>query len=380
MNSLIHSFTIFNQDPFGNGAERRSAQIKELLESNDTEWKKIPSGISPIKLSPSYIKRFLRVLTLNLKAIIILSLRPSIKRVIKNTWLYSHFEGIFTLKRNAKSNVILFENSKMEFYHILYYLKKNHYRIVGIPHNLESLVPLQKSGITNRMSPEWFMEEVKMLSECEHVFTISREETLLLKNFGIRASYLPYFPVKETYDFLIDVRKKRESGSIPRGKPKLILMLGSYVNNPTKEGINNRIKYFGNIIQHDLKIIIAGYGTEKIQPDTGKNGKSNIEIAGKLSDNQLSELLTKTDSILIHQGAASGALTRIQESLIAGVPVIANFSSSRNFFGTNGVYTYTTDEQMVEYLMADKPMPPIPEYPQREYKLFTEMMNELNET
>jgi hypothetical protein len=52
--------------------------------------------------------------------------------------------------------------------------------------------------------------------------------------------------------------------------------------------------------------------------------------------------------MVCYQQYGSGALTKIKEMLIAGVPVIANVHSARSYHGYNGVIEFTGFEDIHE--------------------------------
>jgi glycosyltransferase involved in cell wall biosynthesis len=212
------------------------------------------------------------------------------------------------------------------------------------------------------------MEEVNMLKRCCQVFAISKEDTLLLSQFGIKATYLPYYPPSETLKSLFQIRKIRRQKQNKTKDGKKILLLGSVVNPPTKEGMKNRINFFNQQRDGNYEIIVAGFETDQLKSMSVSSG--NIRFYGELTNEQLFNLLSEVDVLLIHQPATSGALTRIVETLIAGIPVLVNFTGARNYYGTDGVYIYNNDEQLVNYLSQDLPVPAIPDKPVLEFESF----------
>jgi glycosyltransferase involved in cell wall biosynthesis len=283
--------------------------------------------------------------------------------------LISHLEGVLNIPKNKISTVILWEATRMEYSFIVPMFKSLGLKIIAVPHNIESFVPGLRSGITNKMPPDWFMEEVKLLKECDMVFAISREDTLLLKQMGVKVEYLPYYPTKDTFEYLLKIRELRRKRKNKEIKRKKILMLGSAINPPTKEGIIDRINFFREHSEICYDLIIAGYGTDQLKYYVNKD--ENIKLCGELTKNQLSDILIGTDVLLIHQPPTSGALTRIIESLIAGIPIIANFVSGRNYFGIDGLYIYYDDNQLISYLeTVSFPCHKIPEKPMYEINLF----------
>jgi glycosyltransferase involved in cell wall biosynthesis len=373
----IYRYSNYKSNPYGHGGDKRTAQISELLEMNGIEWEIIPSGFNPTSFSFYYISKCVNAIANFTKVLFIIKKVCHPLTMYRTIWLVTHFKGVFSIPRTKGDQIIIWEATKMDFSFIVPLFLKKGYSIIGIPHNIESLIPFQKSAITNRITPNWILEEIRILKKCHQVFTISKEETIFLNQCGINAKYLPYFPPKEIYENLLTVRKNREKLVKSSTKIKKILLLGSAVNPPTREGMINRINFFNQINNPLFEITVAGFGTEQLESMLMQKG--SIRFLGELSYSQLIETLSEIDVLLVHQPAASGALTRIIESLIAGVPVLANIVSARNYFGTDGVYVYNSDEQMVNYLAKDFSMPLIPERPVIEIESFIMTLRKTNE-
>jgi hypothetical protein len=243
-----------------------------------------------------------------------------------------------------------------------------------MPHNLESLVPGFRSELTMKKSPYWILEEIIFLKEFDKVFAISKEETLLLQQCGVKAEYLPYFPVDKVFKYLQEIRGKRFKKVINVDTKRKLLMLGSALNPPTLIGMKDRILFFKEHKLCNWDILIAGFGTSELEKYLIEN--EEIQLLGEVSDQVLSTLLCEVDLVLIHQPPTAGCLTRIVELLISGIPVLVNFSAARDYFGAKGVYIYYNDEQMLEYLSyGNFLMPDVPMKPEREYKIFQDIIS-----
>ena len=369
MSDRIYRFTIFDSNSFGHGGEKRTAQITEILLEKGLVSEKIPTGMDPPEFSFSNLKKQIIVLKYFLRVLKIIGWKVHSRKFYKTIRLVSQFQGVFNLPKNKISTVILWEATRMEYSFIVPMFKSLGLKILAIPHNIESFVPSLRSGVTNKMPPDWFMEEVKLLKECDMVFAISREDTLLLKQMVVNVEYLPYYPTKVSFEYLLKIRAIREKRKDKDIKRKKVLMLGSAINPPTKEGMIDRINFFREHIEICCDLFVAGYGTDQLEYYLNKD--KNIKLCGELTENQLSDILIGTDMLLIHQPATSGALTRIIESLIAGIPIIANFVSARNYYGIDGLYIYNDDKQLIKYLETISfSVPKIPEKPMHEIKIF----------
>jgi glycosyltransferase involved in cell wall biosynthesis len=371
----VYTYRLFEPNPFGNGGERRTAQISALLKECDISPQKIPLGYdrSPFRLE--CVKNFFSLIRFYFSLSLIIRRPLSIREVLRKVIWASRLKGIFT-KEFENPGILLYETSQFELAPIVPYFKKRGFPLVCFQHNMESLVPDQKSGLTRRKSPFWMFEEIRFLRLFDKVFTISREETLLLGQYGINASYLPYYPHQETMEQFLKIRKQREANHGKNRSGKKLLIVGSALNPPTKSGILNRIEFFRNHPDLHYKVNIIGYNTEELS-DYARD-LPDIKILGSLSDKSLAAHLTNADAILIHQPNTSGALTRIIEFLISGIPVIANFSSCRNYHGMNGLISYDDDNELLSILkMENLPVPGVPQFPKYETGRCKEYMRKL---
>jgi glycosyltransferase involved in cell wall biosynthesis len=214
--------------------------------------------------------------------------------------------------------------------------------MIAVPHNLESLCYTGVDLQSGKSSFEWFYEDIKRLNLCDAVFCISKEVTWLLQIYGINAHYLPYYPPKAVEAYLLNIRKKRQE-RIPNKLPKF-LVLGSAINLPTRYGMNEVLEYLGSHEKLPFEVHVAGYKTEEklkqiVHPQ--------IVYHGTLSKELLEQQLVEADALVNNQAATSGALTRIIEHLIAGIPVIASFGAARDYFQSKDVHVfYSMDELM----------------------------------
>jgi glycosyltransferase involved in cell wall biosynthesis len=369
MGKTVLRFSIFESNPGGHGGEKRTAQITEILEKSGISSEIIPKGLAPLDYSRVFWANFFALSFYFFQVMKITGFWFSPRKLFKTIRFGSQFKGVRNSNRNKKPNILIWESTRIEYSFIVPMFRKRGFKIVATPHNIESLVPGLNSGITDKSSPDWFMEEIKMLRKCDHVFAISREEVLILRQFKVKAKYLPYYPTNNTLNYLLSIRDNRGKKKYDPAEKKKILMLGSAINTPTKEGMVDRINFFQRVDVKSYEVVIAGYGTNQLESTLNK--KDNVKFLGELAEAQLSDLLITTDILLVHQTATSGALTRIVEMLIAGIPVIANFESGRNYYGTNGLYIYNNDQQLIKYLeISNYPVPEIPEKPTFEIEVF----------
>jgi hypothetical protein len=73
----------------------------------------------------------------------------------------------------------------------------------------------------------------------------------------------------------------------------------------------------------------------------------------------------------------AGAVTRIPEALLAGIPVIANRNAARDQPETPGVHVYEDAAEFAELVRARLPYPPPPPEPVAAQRRFTEQLRRL---
>ena len=210
-------------------------------------------------------------------------------------------------------------------------LKQFNIPVVGICHNLESLAAEQ---VAPGFQWSLFSKEIDLLAQCHMVVTISREETFLLNNMGMRPVFFPYFPVVSISTRMLQVREKRT-----REDKKGILLLGNVLNLQTRQGMEKMINFWerSKLFHKHEKLIVAGYGTEKYLKNTSGNA---VAFYGELANDEMDRLVTRVRAVLCYQETGAGSLTRICEMLIAGVPVLANSHAARSYYNMIGVHEF----------------------------------------
>jgi hypothetical protein len=371
MPSQLLYHTIYKVNNWGHGGEKRTAQLNELYKN---------AGIQQVDYQPENLSNNIRVFSIFNSLIAICS--------IYTPWQFGSTRAFFRFWKsiilqygsllryfNNEEKVFVWESTKDIYYFLPFFAKKYKKKVIALPHNLESLVPGQVSVLTGKSAPSEFSKEIKVLKKCDAVFTISHEEALLLKLFKINSYYLPYYPPTETEQFLLNIRKQRQMRQ--PNKITQILLLGSAINPPTRIGMESRINFFKQNSHENIKLSIAGYGTEQLLTLIGDT--KQFKFLGELTVGQLEKEFISTDAVLIHQPASSGALSRIIELLIAGIPVLANEDSARNYTGYDGITIYYNDKQLYDLLRMDfDKMPAIPVKPQIQYDQFVKKIEEYN--
>jgi glycosyltransferase involved in cell wall biosynthesis len=325
----------------GHGGDHRTAQLMELLQAAEMQ---------PVVLEkPLLTDRMSRVL-----AGFFAIMRPSTMLFILKHRLkipYTPTAIAFcgfqrrafsqAMNRHDGAKVLLWESIK--YYIAPYVAQENEFSTIAVPHNLDCLL----LGSTEHRE---LATEIAALAKADAVFCISREEQWLLKLKGVNADYLPYYPPEMLVDQLLQVRQLRAETTQER-----FLILGSAGNEPTFLGMVEQLDWLQKG-QTTVKIDVVGYETERLKEYVTCE---NITIHGGVSAEQLNHFLIHASAALVHQQSGIGALTRIPELLIAGVPIIANSTACRSAFNYAGVYCYDDSTELAELMAKPLSMPPI---------------------
>ncbi len=361
-NTTIIRYSHFKADIHGHGGDRRNYQVHELLKSAGlkiqdygtnplagNKWSRYSSGIkflvkNRLKIYPDYR---------------LISICGNHYQNQKNT-----------LKKCQNNKLLLWESTNN--YLVPYIAKEHNIKTIAVPHNIESLVPGSLDIFTKETFPNNLQNEIAGLAYSDAVFCISREEQWLLKLLGIEADFLPYYPPENILLNLLNIRELRNKNYTKNR----FLILGTCFNPPTKIGMIEQIQWLSKIQSCvDFEVDIAGYGTETLAEHCQQ---TNFNLMGSVEPEKLNHLLSNARAILVHQQAGVGALTRIPEMLIAGIPVIANANACRSAFGYAGVHCYDSEEELEFLLKQDLDVPPVIPRPEAAEKRFIERIQELS--
>lgn len=229
---------------------------------------------------------------------------------------------------------------------------------IAVCHNIESLSPEQ---VEQDCAMPLFQREVGLLRRARHVITISLEETWLLRNLGVAALYVPYYPSSELRERMLQVRKRRVAS-----EKYGILVIGTAQNPPTRRGMELLGRWWSqNRWDHQVgPMKIAGFFTDRFFGQ-GQFGEG-VQVLGPLNDAEHDEVLATTRACLCFQANGSGALTRLTEMSLAGVPMIANTMAARSHHGNPGLVEFEHLDQLkvlIENLVQGREAlfpPPLP--------------------
>ena len=336
----IVRYTKFADNPHGDGGSKRSVQIKEYWQGNGTNF---------IDENFELPKKYSLILAIKwcLRAILFISkyigwrTYPCFIDKYKAVLTYALRLPVIYDKYKGESVTFLWEYT--QDIAPLYLMKAAGAKVIAYPHNLESLVPTQQDNTSHKLAPYWLYEEVERLKMCDEVWAISKEETWLLQLFGVNAKYFPYYPPKAAETEFLNIKTARAT---LKKESKEFIILGSATNPPTRMGMQELINFFGSKSELSYTIHVGGYKSETL--DYVDN--PNVVYHGTMSNENLSDLLVRVDGIIINQPTTSGALTRIVENRIAGIPVYANFGAARDFYNLPDVHVYENFDDLDEIL------------------------------
>ncbi len=360
-NTTILRYSHFKADIHGHGGDRRTSQINELLES--AGFKIQDCGNYPLATNRwSRYSSGIKFLIRNR-----LEVYPDHRLISVCGHHYQNQKS--TLEKCQDHKLLLWESTQN--YLVPYITKEQQVKLIAVPQNIESLAPNSFDSFTKESFPYNLNNEIRALTYSDSVFCISREEQWLLKLLGIEADFLPYYPTKNILLNLLNIRELRNKNSTKIR----FLILGTCFNTPTKIGMIEQIQWLSKMkSRYDFEVDIAGYGTETLAEHCQQ---TNFNLIGSVEPEKLNHLLSNAKAILVHQQAGVGALTRIPEMLIAGIPVIANANACRSAFGYSGVYCYDSEEELEALMKQDLDVPPVVPRPQAAETRFIQRVTEL---
>lgn len=339
--SLIFILTNFKSDCWGHGGEKRTAQIQSLFEGREKVSFHLNTPNSSILTKLKYsIFPSKELRSLYKKANIQL---PFIKKLKENQRISREIKVLKSTESFIRANLIIWESTNINHWYIPYLCKNLNKKIWAFPHNLESLVPNQDNLLDLN---EWLNIEISYLKQCNRIYTISQEENWLIETLGGLSETFPYYPSIEVEKFLLSCRDTRNQ--ITDGK-YMFFIIGTMGNSPTQLGLQELLNYIqSQEWPSNISFKIAGFGTEILK---NQHLSQNVEISGTIDINQLKTYMQECSAIIINQKTSSGALTKIIEFLIAGVPIICNIGSARSYYKQEGIHIFSDVKDLKEIIL-----------------------------
>jgi hypothetical protein len=366
----VVSFSVFQADPFGHGGQKRSYQIKHLISAN----RKYELVLCPFKFNSSATVSLFKQAARSNHIFDVLKASKSFNSYLPVTKLlgasYNYYCNEKLVKQSAaliqEAEAIVWENTFPDFAYLPYAIKKQfNKKVIACPHNLESLIPHQKQRWSGNSKFDYLEEEIQSFRQCDEIFTISEEDQWLLNLFDIPAHYLPYFPVGELYEALCGIRKYRE-----KHEPNdYFLIVGSIANPPTRAGMSKALRHLSELHRQkcDIPVLVTGFGTEVLAKEFNSD---LIKIVGASHENTLREFMKHCKGAIISQGYSTGALTKIPELLVAGIPLVVDEGGSRSFKRFDGIQVFKTKQDLKDITMNEFKMPALPGIPTEAFSFF----------
>lgn len=296
-----------DENKFNHGGHQRSFQLQKYIEStgacvetvtlSDLRDLQIGSKLSPKRLLFS------------------LSCLP--KSISQLKTAHTPLFSLHTWFKNKgkKYDVVFWENTHR--YNYFKIIKKYSKTIIAVPQNIESMCFMPPSLFHAKTELDAFIQEVKNLALCDQVLTISEFDRQVLSNFQIGAELLKFV----TPGALTNQKSYKNRMSCKQ--QNVALLLASVTNPPSFRSTQELLdRLQGKTLSVD-SVIIVGNGSETL--DTKSHPQ--IRIEGRVSNERLKELKATCRMALVFQLYGAGALTRVSELLLAGIPVVINESA-----------------------------------------------------
>jgi hypothetical protein len=230
--------------------------------------------------------------------------------------------------------------------------------IVAVVDALVTLWPGETGFFHTAFTPFTLQSEIELLSSCAELYCISREEQWLLANHGVGSHYLPYFPPPERVEELLRIRKDR-TDTAPREDEFLICVV--FGNSDVRQSYEQQLDMLTRLYPNGGPIFhVTGYGSEEVRE---LYRPPLFQFHGVTDSAAWNALLRRVNAFCVHGSRGLGALTRVTDMLLSGIPVVSNAIAARSALGLAGVQVYDTAEELRAALERPFLMPPVPERP-----------------
>jgi hypothetical protein len=186
-------------------------------------------------------------------------------------------------------------------------------RSLAFPHNIEALSSPGKSLLAQATE---LGSEIQSLAAASGVVTISPLDSTLLSLFGISSVVCPYWPAQDRLAELKAIRARRAGTTKTH-----VLIVGTAGHPPTGDGMRSQLDLLRRIPGlAPLPVVVVGYGTEALAADP----IANVTVLGAVSWSRMQQLWAETAVAWVYQRSTTGAVTRLTDLCIAGVPTCCN--------------------------------------------------------
>jgi hypothetical protein len=148
---------------------------------------------------------------------------------------------------------------------------------------------------------------------------------------------------------MLKIRHRRESNT---NFKKQVLFFGSLGNKPTRIGLERLLEAWKAqklFEKTGYELVVTGFGSEQFVDS--QDLSLGVEVLGPLGDDAFDQKLSEVECIAIYQNRGAGALTRISETLVAGVSILANEHAARSYHNLAGVFEFSDDFSSLESSM-----------------------------
>ena len=345
--------------PYGAGGVWRRRQIDEILQRHgmkSIDMERIPKLSLPRKLhlATSVMLRFGRRVSWS---------RISLASAVHSFAFYQHNLGRAGVTRTM---IVEWATDPIPFA----VLRNTGFKIVVCLMALGSLWRERPHPITGTY-PRVFLSEVENLRLADAVFCISREEQWLLANLGVSARYLPYFPDSERERELLDEREQRVASL----RNNEFLICATRGNTDTTQSFREQVDWIRALFPTgEVTFHVTGNATEEIRDIWNSPG---FVFHGTCPPNAFIDLKRRCRAICIHSQKGLGAVTRVPDMLLAGLPVLATPAAARSFLDLNGVHVYNSAAELRDLITSSLDVPSAPRRPEQLENDFAEQLKRL---
>lgn len=224
----------------------------------------------------------------------------------------------------ARSDVLILECTSHAF--IVEAALSEGYRVLAFPQNIESLNDTSCHEYHAKGGLPGAAREISYLgSRCAGVWAISSEDAWLFGQVSAHVHWLPYIPPDYIQTRCAVVRERRALSS----RDHVLIMNTRQAT--ADEGVRRLME---TLEEQSIRTVVCGRGTEHYL--TWRRWK-NVTVIGTVNDEQLIDLWARSRCAVIYGRKGSGALTRIPELLLAGVPVVCNVAAARSAWLWQGI-------------------------------------------
>jgi len=146
-------------------------------------------------------------------------------------------------------------------------------------------------------------------------------------------------------------------------------------NTDTINSFLEQVEWIRDLLStEDVMFHVTGNGTEEIREIWNSPG---FVFHGTCTPDRFVELKRRCRAICIHSQKGLGAVTRVPDMLLAGLPVLATPAAARSFLDLSGVHVYNSPAELRELIASPLDFPPAPKRPQRLEDDFAEQLKRL---